>query len=129
MLTCEAMAVQSQDRRCHAAEGLGDQYHRLRNELCENFLIDQDIQWFCVGLMAVITTPWLTLLLLTVRGGGRDSTETSLTPPISSGIEVRAQLYHDDEKCGGDPASFIGNAGGGRGRGEGDGGGFMEWSQ
>ena len=108
MLTCETLTVQSQDRSCHAAEGLGAQYRRIRNELCDNLLIDQDIQWFCIGFVALITTPWLTLLLLTVREGGRAHAGTSLPPAVSSGIDVRAQLYHDDATApGSNTASYI----------------------
>jgi len=108
MLTCETLTVQSQDRSCHAAEGLGAQYRRIRNELCDNLLIDQDIQWFCIGFVALITTPWLTLLLLTVREGGRAHAGTSLPPAVSSGIDVRAQLYHDDATApGSNTASYV----------------------
>ena len=108
LLTHETSTVHSQDRYCCAAEGLGTQYHRIRNELCGNFLVDQDIQWFCMGLVALITSPWLTLLLLKVTEGHQNQTGIGLPPVVSPVIDVQAQLYPDDMKAfGGDPATLM----------------------
>ena len=107
MLTYETSTVNNQDRYC-AAEGLGTQYHRIRNELCDNFLVDQDIQWFCIGLVALITSPWLTLLLLKVTEGHQNHTGISLPPIISPVLDAQAHLYHADMKAfGGDPATLM----------------------
>jgi hypothetical protein len=109
LLTYETSTVHSQDRYCRAAEGLGTQYHGIRNELCGNFLVDLDIQWFCLGLVALITSPWLTLLLLKVTEGHQKHTGISLPPVVSPVIDVQAQLYHDDDMktFGGDPSTLM----------------------
>ena len=86
------------DQSCKTPNGISALYGGLRHEVCHNLQIDQDIQWFGVGLLAVIFSPWLPLLILMVRTRFPDKYARSgemIPTSTSSPADVDAQLTHD----------------------------------
>ena len=79
--------------------GLAPRYRSIRHELCDNFLTDLDIQWFCVGILAVILSPWLPILVIMVRHQFPDKhvkpqhDNTSTLAPTEAATAERADLY------------------------------------
>ena len=93
------MAVEGQDRSCHAPQGLHPQYHEFRHELCSSLLSDQDVQWFCVGILSFIFTPWLPLLILVIRQQYSDEvfkanrTPSSPLPAASTDLDLERKAH------------------------------------
>ena len=70
--------LESLDESCKQPHGLAEMYHELRARLCDNMLIDNDIQWFCLGLLTLVFTPWFSMLILGMQQqhlGEKDQTQ------------------------------------------------------
>ena len=79
--------LQSLDESCRKQSGFAELYNELRDQLCDGLMVDHDIQWFCLGLIAFIFTPWFPLLVLGVRtkyADTEDSHDGEILPPSAA---------------------------------------------